>query len=229
MMQRRFWALPLAAALLWGAPPDAAWPQKATTPPSSLMGRIRSFLGVQPRSVSVGGTRSNAAQAVCLLSPGPIELRPDGPTVRVVDPQPALVLGSPLNEIELRRGEAVLWSKLASSKMAIGGRLVWPLAPLKPGERLELAMRPRGAAGGDWAVVSLQAASAEDQQRYATALLASGGNGERQLQELDQAAAVGDGPLAQALLWEPVTPNNSELAALRREQQASCETARLNR
>lgn len=205
------------------------WANPSSAPPAGLMTRIRQFLGVQPRSVSVGGTRSNAAQAVCLLSPGPIELRPDGPTVRVVDPQPALVLGSPLNEIELRRGEAVLWSKLASSKMAIGGRLVWPLAPLKPGERLELAMRPRGAAGGDWAVVSLQAASAEDQQRYAAALLASGGNGERQLQELDQAAAVGDGPLAQALLWEPVTPNNSELAALRREQQASCETARLNR
>ena len=229
MMQRRFWALPLAAALLWGAAPDAAWPQKATTPPSSLMGRIRSFLGVQPRSVSVGGTRSNAAQAVCLLSPGPIELRPDGPTVRVVDPQPALVLGSPLNEIELRRGEAVLWSKLASSKKAISGRLAWPLASLKPGERLELAMRPRGAAGGDWAVVSLEAASLENQQRYAAALLASVGNGELQLQQLDQAAAAGDGPLAQALLWAPVTPNNSALAALQQEQQASCETARLNR
>ena len=145
------------------------WANPSSAPPAGLMTRIRQFLGVQPRSVSVGGTRSNAAQAVCLLSPGPIELRPDGPTVRVVDPQPALVLGSPLNEIELRRGEAVLWSKLASSKKAISGRLAWPLAPLKPGERLELAMRPRGAAGGDWAVVSLQAASAEDQQRYAAA------------------------------------------------------------
>ena len=205
------------------------WANPSSAPPAGLMTRIRQFLGVQPRSVSVGGTRSNAPQAVCLLSPGPIELRPDGPTVRVVDPQPALVLGSPLNEIELRRGEAVLWSKLASSKKAISGRLAWPLAPLKPGERLELAMRPRGAAGGDWAVVSLDAASVEDQQRYAAALRLSGGDGERQLQELDQAAAVGDGALAQALLWAPVTPNNSALAALQQEQQASCETARLNR
>ena len=205
------------------------WANPSSAPPAGLMTRIRQFLGVQPRSVSVGGTRSNASQAVCLLSPGPIEPGPDGPTVRVVDPQPALVLGSPLNEIELRRGEAVLWSKLASSKKAISGRLAWPLAPLKPGERLELAMRPRGAAGGDWAVVSLEAASLENQQRYAAALLASVGNGELQLQQLDQAAAAGDGPLAQALLWAPVTPNNSALAALQREQQASCETARLNR
>jgi hypothetical protein len=210
-----------ALAPVWANPSSASSP--------GLMTRIRQFLGVQPRTVSVGGTRSNAAQAVCLLSPGPIELRPDGPTVRVVDPQPALVLGSPLNEIELRRGEAVLWSKLASSKKAISGRLAWPLAPLKPGERLELAMRPRGAAGGDWAVVSLEGASIEDQQRYATALRVSGGNGVRLEQQLDQAAMVGDGPLAQALLWAPVTSNNSALVALQREQQASCETARLNR
>ena len=205
------------------------WANPSSAPSPGLMTRIRQFLGVQPRSVSVGGTRSNAPQAVCLLSPGPIESGRDGPTVRLVDPQPALVLGSPLNEIELRRGEAVLWSKLASSKKAISGRLAWPLVPLKPGERLELAMRPRGAAGGDWAVVSLDAASVEDQQRYAAALRLSGGDGERQLQELDQAAAVGDGALAQALLWAPVTPNNSALAALQQEQQASCETARLNR
>ena len=92
-----------------------------------------------------------------------------------------------------------------------------------------LAMRPRGTAGGDWAVVSLEAASLENQQRYAAALLASVGNGELQLQQLDQAAAAADGPLAQALLWAPVTSNNSALVALQREQQASCETARLNR
>ena len=198
------------------------WANPSSAPPAGLMTRIRQFLGVQPRSVSVGGTRSNAPQAVCLLSPGPIELRPDGPTVRVVDPQPALVLGSPLNEIELRRGEAVLWSKLASSKMAIRGRLVWPLAPLKPGERLNLAMRPRGAAGGDWGVVKLQAASAEAQQRYGQEMQASAGNVELRLQQLDQAAASGDGALAQALLWAPDTKSSSALTTLQRELQTSC-------
>jgi hypothetical protein len=200
------------------------WANPSSTPSPGLMTRIRQFLGVQPRSVSVGGTRSNAAQAVCLLSPGPIESGRDGPTVRVVDPQPALVLGSPLNEIELRRGETVLWSKLASSKKAISGRLAWPLAPLKPGERLELAMRPRGAAGGDWAVVRLEAASAEEQQRYATELQVSSSDDQQRLQKMDQAAATGDGALAQALLWAPLTPGSSALAALQREQQANCKT-----
>jgi hypothetical protein len=80
------------------------------------MGRIRTFLGVQPRSVSVGGTRSGAAQSVCLLALGPIKTSRTGPAVRVLDPQPAIVLGTPLNEIEIRRGETVLWSRLASSK-----------------------------------------------------------------------------------------------------------------
>ena len=210
-----------ALAPVWANPSSASSP--------GLMTRIRQFLGVQPRTVSVGGTRSNAAQAVCLLSPGPIEPGSDGPTVRVVDPQPALVLGSPLNEIELRSGEAVLWTKLASSKKPISGRLAWPLAPLKPSERLELAMRPIGAAGGDWAVVSLEGSSIEDQQRYAAALRVSGGDGKQRLQQLDQAAAAGDGGLAQALLWAPLAASNSTLVALQREQQASCETARLNR
>lgn len=229
MTQRRFWTLQLLVLLLGGAAPAVVWAQGSAAPPSSLMGRIRSFLGVQPRSVSVGGTRSGAAQSVCLLSPGPIEPSRRGPAVRVLDPRPQLVLGTPLNEIEIRRGETVLWSQLASSKASISGSIPWPLPPLAAGEKLELAMRPKGAAGGDWGVVSLEAASAEAQQRYAQVAETSVGNAELRLQQLDQAIATKDGALAQALLWAPVTSNNSDLVALQREQQASCETARLNR
>ena len=229
MTQRRFWTLQLLLLLLGGAAPAVVWAQGSAAPPSSLMGRIRTFLGVQPRSVSVGGTRSGAAQSVCLLSPGPIEPSRSGPAVRVLDPRPQLVLGTPLNEIEIRRGETVLWSQLASSKAPINGSIPWPLAPLAEGERLELAMRPKGAAGGDWGVVKLEAASAEAQQRYAQTVQASTGNVELRLQQLDQAAITGDGAAAQALLWAPLSPSSSALEALQREQQASCETARLNR
>lgn len=225
MTPRHLWAFPLAAALLLGAASEVQGQGRGQgAPPSSLMARLRSFLGLQPRLVSVGGTRSAAELAVCLLSPGPIEPGRDGPVVRLLDPQPALVLGTPLNEIELRRGETVLWSKLASSKEPISGRLAWPLPAMQAGEQLELALRPKGASGGDWAVLSLKAASSEDQQRYKTALQASGSNGTRRLQLLDQAAAAGEGALAQALLWAPPTASNSGLAALQREQQANCKT-----
>jgi hypothetical protein len=225
MTQRKFWILHLLALLLSASAPAVVWAQGSAAPPSSLMGRIRTFLGVQPRSVSVGGTRSGVAQTVCLLSPGPIEPSRSGPAVRVLDPEPALVLGTPLNEIEIRRGETVLWSQLASSKAPITGRIPWPLAPLAAGEQLELAMRPKGAAGGDWGVVKLEAASAEARQRYTQTVVASAADGELRLQQLDQAAAGGDGPLAQALLWAPLTPNNSALVALQREQQAGCSTS----
>ena len=224
MTQRRFWTLQLLVLLLGGAAPAVVWAQGSAAPPSSLMGRIRTFLGVQPRSVSVGGTRSGVAQSVCLLSPGPIEPSRSGPAVRVLDPRPQLVLGTPLNEIEIRRGETVLWSQLASSKAPISGSIPWPLPPLAAGEQLELAMRPKGAAGGDWGMVKLEAASAVPQQRYAQTVLSSSANAEQRLQQLDQAAGAGDGAMAQALLWAPLSPSSSALAALQREQLASCET-----
>lgn len=225
MREGRPWSLQLLALLFGATAPAVVWAQGNGAPPSSLMGRIRTFLGVQPRSISVGGSRSGAAQSVCLLAPGPIELTlPNAPVVRVLDPQPTLVLGTPLNEVEIRRGETVLWSKLASSKAPISGSIPWPLAPLQAGEQLELAMRPKGAAGGDWGVVKLEAASAEDQQRYSQAVLASAGNAELRLQQLDQAADAGDGVLVQALLWAPLSPSNSAVAALQQEQKASCQT-----
>lgn len=225
MTKRRFWSPQLLVLLLGAAAPAMVWSQANGAPPSSLMGRIRTFLGVQPRSVSVGGTRSGVAQSVCLLSPGPIEPSRNGPAVRVLNPRPPLVLGTPLNEIEIRRGETVLWSQLASSKAPISGNIPWPLPPLAAGEQLELAMRPKGAAGGDWGVVKLQAASAKAQQSYAKGAQASAGKPELRLQQLDEAAAAGDGALAQALLWDPLSPSNSELAALQGGQQASCKTS----
>ena len=38
--------------------------------------------------------------------------------------------------------------------------MAWPMAPLEPGEQLQLVLRARGASGGDAARIPLQAASA---------------------------------------------------------------------
>lgn len=113
------------------------------------------------------------ASGILRPASGPTESGPTGAVVRVLDPKPRLVLGHPLNEIELRRGEVVLWSQLASSKAPIRGPLAWPLPAMQAADRLELALRPQGAAGGDWAVVTLEAASAEAQQLYASAVSAT--------------------------------------------------------
>ena len=223
LIEGRFWTLPLLVVLLSAAIPALISAQANASTTSSLMGRIRTFLGVQPRSLSVGGTLSSIAQSVCLLVPGPVETSGSGSSVRVLDPGPALVLGTSLNEIEIRRGATVLWSQLASSKAPISGSITWPLAPMAAGEHLELAMRPKGAAGGDWGVVKLQAASAEAQQRYANDAHACASSVELRLQQLDHAIAAGLAAEAQALLWAPLNPSSSALKALQLEQKASCE------
>jgi hypothetical protein len=215
----------LAALLSTSAYAPRVLGNTRTVPPANVMTRIRQFLGVQPRTVSVGGTRSRQQAVVCLLAPGPIQKVGEVSEIQLVQSRPNLVFGTPLNEVEIRSGSAVLWSQLATSKGPIQGRIPWPIAPIVSNQRLELAMRPRGAAGGDWAVLSMKGASAEAQQRYAAALGAIGSNGDHQLRQLDKAIGAGDGALAQALLWVERTPNNSALAALQREQLASCQTA----
>lgn len=93
MTHRQLLACSLAAALLNSLAPAVSFAQRQAPPSRSLLVRLRSFLGLQPRLVSVGGTRSNTAQTVCLLAPGPTESGPTGAVVRVLDPQPRLVLG----------------------------------------------------------------------------------------------------------------------------------------
>lgn len=93
MTHRQLLACSLAAALLNSLAPAVSLAQRQAPPSRSLLVRLRSFLGLQPRLVSVGGTRSNTAQTVCLLALGPMESGPTGAVVRVLDPHPRLVLG----------------------------------------------------------------------------------------------------------------------------------------
>lgn len=214
----------VAALLSIDAYASRALGNEGAMPPADVMTRIRQFLGVQPRTVSVGGTRSRGQASVCLLAPGPIQNVGKVSEIQLVESRPYLVFGTPLNEVEIRSGTDVLWSQLATSKVPIQGRTAWPIASVEPNQRLELAMRPRGAAGGDWAVLTLVAASSDDQQRSIAALQTSASNGQLRLQQLDQAVAAGDRALAQALLWAPLTEGDTALAVLQREQQASCKT-----
>lgn len=123
--------------------------------PATLLQRIRQLLGlVQP--VAAGGSRGNSKQ-LCLISPF-VASQQEGavtptatPTIRVLQP---------LNEVRIEKDGLTLWRKVASSSQAIEGLMAWPLAPLEPGEQLQLVLRARGASGGDAARIPLQAASA---------------------------------------------------------------------
>ena len=51
---------------------------------------------------------------------------------------PILVSSHPLNEIIIERSGIPVWSKLASSNQLIDQPISWPIAPLRPGERVTL-------------------------------------------------------------------------------------------
>ena len=194
-------------------------------PPADVMTRIRQFLGVQPRSVSVGGTRSQGESLVCLLAPGPIQKVGKVSQIQLVQSSPNLVFGSPLNEVEIRSGSAVLWSQLATSKGPIQGRIAWPIEPIKSNQRLELAMRPRGAAGGDWAIVTLIGAGSDVLQRTAATFekLAEGDDGSR-LYAINESISRGEQSLAIALTWtsDGKTSDSIQISAVQAQALNGC-------
>ncbi len=198
------------------------WAGPGSSPPAGLMTRIRQFFGIQPRMVSVGGTRFSSTGTVCLLAPGPIQQVNGVNQVLLVQAQPDLVLGTPLNELEIRSGEAVLYSRLATSKAPIAGRLAWPIAAVQPQQQLQLAMRPQGAAGGDWAVLQLVGASKAEMERTARQLQTSRAGTTDQLLALEQLLQRGENGTALEMLWAESASSNPELEKLRKEAVDGC-------
>ena len=150
-MKRVLLATLLSSSLLLSS---SAVAQEQPIPPT-LLQRIRQLLGlVQP--VAAGGSRGNSKQ-LCLISPF-VASQQEGavtptatPTIRVLQP---------LNEVRIEKDGLTLWRKVASSSQAIEGLISWPLAPLEPGDQLQLVLRSRGASGADAARIPLRAASA---------------------------------------------------------------------
>lgn len=159
---------------------------------------------------------------MCLLAPGPIRDEKGVSRVEVVQAKPDLVLGTALNELEIRSGKGVLWSQQASSRVPIKGRLSWPIAAMQPQQELELAMRPQGSAGSDWAVVRLVGASKEVMALTAEELKATSHGRAKLLQTLEKAAQRGDAATAVALLWEESAVSPPEVNILRQETLGGC-------
>jgi hypothetical protein len=205
-----------AAALLLALPLLANAPAAGARQPT-LLQRLREWIGINPRQ-AVGGSRGSSRTSVCLITPR-IEASTTGrpPTAVVSLPSPTLLAEGELNEVRLEQDGRTIWQKRASSTAAISGPIAWPLAPLTPGQAMLLRLRPRGAAGGDFADVQLRAASAE-QQREALALLA---NPSARLQAIETAATKGHHGLASGLVFAPLANPSSELTSLRQKMLAA--------
>ncbi len=114
-------------------------------------------------------TRGSVAAStlkVCLLSPTILN-RDTGshPVALVKFDQPLILSTIPLNKIQISKGGKTLWQKVGTYENRIEGPIPWPIAPIKPGEKYLLSIRPIGSSLGEDAKIILQAKPKEDLQK----------------------------------------------------------------
>lgn len=201
-------ALAVLVALTLAASPNGAMAQGQQT----LLQQLRELIGYNPRQ-AVGGSRGVAASGVCLITPR-FQQQADGTAVaEVVLPEPTLLAAEPLNELRLMKDGWIVWQQRASSTEPIEGPIPWPLQPLQPGETVLLRLRPRGAAGSDFADIQLVAAAADEQQR-AQALLS---DARSRLAVIEAEARAGRAALASELLFAPLQEPPRAITRLRQQ------------
>lgn len=197
-------------------------------PSRTVLQKIRALLGLN-RPILAGGSRSSAELEVCVISPpfdtaaasgsrgakGSGDLA--GAVATVPLPRPLLLVQGPLSELRLQRGEELLWRQRSSSISPIEGPISWPLPPLQPGERLRWLIRPTGAAGGDFAAVTLVGASALEMKRGEALVEQLGRDGGAWIKAIENELDRGNAPMAMALLFYPQDQEEAQLDALRRE------------
>jgi len=184
--------------------PPAAPQQQLIKPNATLVERLRRLLNLTP-PLAVGGSRSGADQQVCLTSPWlGTQLQP---VAVVPTATPTLLSAAPLNALQLLRNNRIVWQQRASSTDAISGTIPWPIEPLLPGEQVVLRLRPRGASGGDFVAITLQAADAATLQRFQSlvaALKAKPGGWQAAIER----EAIANPAVAVALAGDPSAPGD---------------------
>ena len=223
MKRCRFQTFVIVGLLLASFAPTPGKASEPDSAPVGVMESIRKFLGVQPRRVSVGGTRSpgTPTPSVCLLAPGPITQVDGKSRILVVQPKPDIVVGTPLSELQVRSGNNILWSKVATTEGPIPERIGWPITPIKPNQNLKLALRPWDADLGDWAIIELLGATAAEMERTAQ-ILQEITNTDSHMEAIDLAVNRRDRSIFFALLWLESPSADIDFDALRRSDSDNC-------
>jgi hypothetical protein len=168
----------------------------------------------QARGASAPRTSPNDA-SICVIAPRLTSL-PNG-TVRAVVAlsAPTLFAQGQFAAVWLEQNGRKLWQRLAAAHDPIEGPMPWPLAPLQPGELMQLRLRPLSAADDTVATVELMAAPARVLERNQSLLRSLGNNPVAWLEAVNQALHRQDTPLAWGLLFAFEGPRSPELDALR--------------
>jgi hypothetical protein len=201
-------ALAVLVAITLASTPSGAMAEGQRT----VLQQLRELIGYNPRQ-AVGGSRSGAGSGVCLITPR-FQQHADGTAIATVAlPEPTLLAAEALNEVRLIRDGRIVWQRRASSTEPIEGPIPWPLQPLAPGDTVLLRLRPRGAAGSDFADIQLVAVSEAEQQRALTLL----SSGQSRLEVVEAEARAGRAALASQLLFAPLDQAPETITLLRQE------------
>ncbi|MCX5949413.1 MAG: hypothetical protein NTY67_14980 [Cyanobacteria bacterium] len=185
--------------------------------------------GLLPAAAVQAGPPQGKTLDVCLLTPV-ARVEASG-LVRAVTPaaSPTIFARGPFEEIRLERGGELLWSRQASATEAIEGPQVWPLAPLGPGERLVLRLRPLGSGPADFASIELIGGRADTMAREARLRRSLGNDPAAWLRAVNAALQAARPAEALALLFDSRGPTSPKLNALRREiHDQACGSAMVN-
>ena len=158
-----------------------------------------------------------AAPHVCVLAPR-VEVGPGGQPQAVVPlARPTLFARGAYASMRIEREGKPAWTLVSGDGGPIHGPVAWPLAPIRPGERLLLRLRPVGASAEDFATIELIGAAAARLTRTEEQIRRLGDDPELWHSAVQTALAQGDLPLMLALLFAAEGPSAADLDALRME------------
>lgn len=166
-------------------------------------------------AVLPGAARLQAA-AVCVLTPR-LALNARAEAVAAVPiGAPTILSTEPLEEVRIEREGEVLWQRRALPGEPIEGPIPWPLAPIRPGQRLVLLLRPLGVRKDDFALIELEGDPAERMARAQRQLDGLGSDPDLWWAAIQRTFDRGDLSLGLALLYALEGPASPRLDNLRR-------------
>jgi hypothetical protein len=156
------------------------------------------------------------ATSVCVLTPRLAPNAKGEAVAGVAIGSPTILSTEPLEEIRIEREGELLWRRRALPGEPIEGPIPWPLAPIRPGQRLALLLRPQGVQDDDYAVIVLEGDPAGRMERAQQDMASLGRDPIAWWAAIQQAFDRDDISLGMALLYAFDGPGSPRIDNLRR-------------